>query len=804
MIRYLLTITDKIPLFQRVWPKAGAFLLALLLSITTSLAQSVSSFSGTITGEQKQPIPGITVLLKGTQRGAVTDGQGKFTFTGIQPGTYTIEVSGIGFEKQKFQLHLKPGEKIERSVILKENITEIEEVVVIAESEARALRLSAKAIEVIETKKVKLQSADLGEVLAQTQGVSIRRSGGLGSGTRFSLNGLSGDQVRFFLNGIPLAFSSYSTGIANVPVNLIERVEIYKGVVPIEFGADALGGAVNLVSPTIEDGFQGSFSYQAGSFGTHRLALDIRNYDTESGFFVGAGGFYDNARNNYKIDVEVPDERGRLSEVTVPRFHDRYRAVGGNLTVGIKNQSWADELSLEAFYGDAYNELQHNVLMSGIPYGDVLTLRNAFGANLRYRNTWEPNVSLEVVMGYNQLERQFIDTSFYAYNWFGERILRKQRAGEISGQSGPSHQFTWDDNYFARLNLNWQLAPNHTLKASLAPTYNSRSGDELFSGTFDPLARKGRLLTCVNGLEYELLAFNNKLQNIAFVKNYWQDLGVEVEVSNGPGTSTSSRQVNEWGVGNGLRYRFTDRLMMKATYENAIRLPRSDEVFGDGQLVLKNLELEPEQSHNVNVEFTFQNKPSAHNQWQINANAFLRRISNLILLIAATDRTNIYRNVFEATSQGLELSSHWKQVGQGFTISANTTYQRYYNNSRDGSFEAFFGDRIPNMPYFFANASVNYTWIDNWKAQDQLSFFWTSRYVHEFFRSWESAGIREFKQEIPRQQLHHAGITYQLPVNRVYWAVTAEVQNVFDARAFDFFGVQRPGRAFYLKLTTQF
>jgi TonB family protein len=119
-----------------------------------------------------------------------------------------------------------------------------------ARTEGEQLQQSAEAVTVIDTYRAKQQAADLGEALARTQGVAVRRSGGLGSNTRFSLNGLYDDQIRFFLDEIPLDLAGYPFGVVDVPPNLVDRVEVYRGVVPIRFGADALGGAVNLVSDT--------------------------------------------------------------------------------------------------------------------------------------------------------------------------------------------------------------------------------------------------------------------------------------------------------------------------------------------------------------------------------------------------------------------------------------------------------------------------------------------------------------------------------------------------------------------------
>jgi len=62
------------------------------------------------------------------------------------------------------------------------------------------------------------------------------------------LNGFSGNQVRFFLDGVPMDNFGSSFQINNIPINFAERVEVYKGVVPIWLGSDALGGAVNIIT----------------------------------------------------------------------------------------------------------------------------------------------------------------------------------------------------------------------------------------------------------------------------------------------------------------------------------------------------------------------------------------------------------------------------------------------------------------------------------------------------------------------------------------------------------------------------
>jgi outer membrane cobalamin receptor len=61
----------------------------------------------------------------------------------------------------------------------------------------------------------------------------VRRSGGLGSGDRLSLNGLEGERIRIFVDGLPIAASAYNNGVANIPVNLIERVRLSSRLRPV-------------------------------------------------------------------------------------------------------------------------------------------------------------------------------------------------------------------------------------------------------------------------------------------------------------------------------------------------------------------------------------------------------------------------------------------------------------------------------------------------------------------------------------------------------------------------------------------
>lgn len=472
-----------------------------------------------------------------------------------------------------------------------DDAVELQNFTVSDESDINTLEKSAKAVDVIDTEYDLKLTADIGEILARTHGVSVRRTGGLGSGTRFSLNGLTDDQIRFFVDGIPLEMSGYTLGISNIPVNLVDRIEIYHGVVPIQFGADALGGAVNIVTDNNIDGTHGSLSHQMGDFGTRRSTLSLNYLHQDSGFFARFTGFTDAADNDYDIDVEVADGSGRLQPATVKRFHDAYAADGLVLDLGLVDQRWADRLQLSLYASDYDKDIQHNVKMS-VPYGEAVFKRETRGVNVRYEHAFSDQLSLTTVIGDAETETRFQDTADYSYNWLGEEAITPvPHPGELGDATD---SITRSEDNFARINLNWNARPNQQLKLSLAPTWNDRTARNtlLSAGDHDPLTAERELFTLVTGIEHSIDLQDDRFQNILFFKHYRQEIRSEQPIESTDGFRRKDRDLDRFGWGNAMRYRFNDWSYGKLSYERTARLPRPDEIFGDAVLITDNLELE--------------------------------------------------------------------------------------------------------------------------------------------------------------------------------------------------------------------
>jgi vitamin B12 transporter len=675
------------------------------------------------------------------------------------------------------------------------------EVTVEGESDAERLRNSAESVRVIETEQLQREAIDLGQALARTEGVGVRRAGGLGSRARFSLAGLTDEQVRFFIDGVPLEFAGYGPEFANVPINFVQRMEVYQGVVPIRFGADSLGGAVQIV--TMEDvrGTRASASYEIGSFDTHRVTLSGRHLFDATGLFVRASGFFDSTPNDYGVDVEVADSLGRPSTVTLPRFHDAYQAGGGALEAGFVDRPWARSLLLRAFASKASKEIQHDVMMEN-PYGDVDSNNASAGATLRFEQVYGSGLTANAVGGYVYRRNRFSDVGTCAYDWYGRCIVELPQPGEIDARA--VNRDVRQNTGFARINLGWNPSEDQALRFALAPTYVSRRGEDLALrelGEPDALNGRRSIFSAVTGLEYELDALDGRLENIAFLKDYFQLSRADLLLPDNT-FQPADQDLHHLGVGNSLRFRFFEVLTAKASYEWASRLPRPDELFGDGILYGENLLLRPERSHNVNLELALSLPETPAGAFRGSVLGFGRLVDDFIQPVGREGYFT-YQNVIEARSLGVAGAAGWTSPGRLLSLDGNVTYQDFRNTSTEGPFAEFEGQRLPNLPHLLANGSARFLWTGLASTDDELSLSWNTRYVHSFFRSWEDLGTADSKQAIEAQLLHSLALTYVTRTAGTTLSWTVDVQNLTDADAFDFVGVQRPGRSIFAKLVAE-
>lgn len=309
-----------------------------------------------------------------------------------------VTVSFLGFKTvQQTYTPVATGDNFLK-IEMQEDFQVLNEVVVKGLSPAEKVQRLAYNVSLVETAKLKSTTMDLSNVIDKISGVKIRSTGGVGSEVNVTLNGFSGRHVKIFIDGVPMDGMSSAFSLSNIPAGLAKRVEVYKGVVPIELGGDALGGAINIVTDNSRR-TRVNASYSYGSFNTHKSNV-YAEHTTKNGFYVSLNAYQNYSDNDYKVHIDSytkGDGSGQVVEgdFTVRRFHAMYHNEAAILKVGVVDKSWADRLLFGFTGGYEYKQTQNGSTMDWV-YGARYTTANTLMPQLTYEKKFNVLKGLHV------------------------------------------------------------------------------------------------------------------------------------------------------------------------------------------------------------------------------------------------------------------------------------------------------------------------------------------------------------------------------------------------------------------------
>ncbi len=671
-------------------------------------------------------------------------------------------------------------------------------VTVIGKSKTQRLREGALSVNAIDINSFIGSIHSLNDVVDRTAGVKIREEGGVGSDFDLSISGMSGNSVRYFIDGVPMDAKGTGLTLSNLPLSLIDHVEIYKGVVPTWLNSDVLGGAVNIVTNRKRKNFL-DMSYGLGSYHTHKADLNAQ-YVLKNGVTLRPTLGVNYSKNDYMMkDVEVWDESSRkYVSQNRRRFHDAYLSFFGQLEVGVREKSWADEFFVSLSYNSVNKELQTgqvqtrvigkadrsgNAWSIGARYMKREFLIKQLSANISFSHTWDHSITT--------------DTAHRQYDWNGDYI--RSSRNEINGRAFSRRHFKRPLT-IVRTDLKYAFNDCHLLNLSYAlnRTGNNRWDDveEDFMPANDVLAKH------IIGLSYNQVLMNGRMSNTFFLKDYINYLSVEqtdlsfVTFSDEVASKTTK---NSMGGGFGTKLEIVPQLSVKASYEHTVRLPLAREMLGNGSSIYANLALKPEMSDNVNLGFFGTFRFGQHTLYY-EANGFLRYVDNYIQpQITEKEGTMQYGNEPAVHIKGLEgeVRYDWNHRLQ---VMGNISWQDARNRNRymdDGKESVTYNNRMPNRPWLFASADAHYTFHDLMLKGDRLTLGADYQWVHWFYLSWEAYGAEDTKARIPEKNIFGANITYSWQKER--YSVSFDCQNLFDETVYDNYKLQKPGRSLFLK-----
>lgn len=802
------------------------FSVILFFSAFTSAFAQFGTLKGVVRTSGGDPVNGATLKVIGTALTVMSDERGAYVLDRVPYGKHMLEVSSVEVHRERIAINIDQ-EVQERHITVKAKGTiGIEEVEIKGRTKKKDLETSGFAVAVIETKEASLRNLTTNELLDRAVGVRVRQNGGVGSQVEYNLNGMSGSTVGLFLDGIEVSTYGQSFNLNNIPPAMIERIEVYKGVLPSHLTGDYVGGAINVVLKRDASQNNITLATSYGSFNTFNSDIGATFRDKKSGFSARFSGFYTYTDNSFTTWGRSTTYVNHLQQITRPyrakRFNDAYRSIGGRFEAGFTDVKWADQFFIGYNISDNYNEIPHGTTMA-TPYVGRFTETNAHVLSLNYikNNLFVDGLALNINAVRSSRGTYLQDTVGWAYNWdgkireiieFGERVPLKTAQG---GQQGPKTITQIDRTIInTRSNLGYMVAPGHRLSLNHKLETTDRDDNDLLNPINRDLTTVSKLIKNIVSVNYEAETFNNRLRtNLLgkYTSNKTDRSRPEIIRENGESTiirHDTTTFTGNFGYGATASYNLFSSFFVIGSLENAYIMPSETQLYGDPEInILPNMSLKAEKNVNYNLGFRYGVLDWGKHKVSFYGSAFWRNGYDKITQ-QVVDESEI-REEADADIQTTRYVNLGMTQARGFEgeviyiydnrLNAMLNFSKFNNLFKQGIDEvgnvhSLYNQQVPNEPFFTINANVQYRMNNVFQKKSIFNLYYNMGYVGQYYIVW---GQPEWS-ETPRQFAHDIGASYRFPSGKL--VASLDVKNMFNAELYDNFAVQKPGRGIYVKL----
>jgi iron complex outermembrane receptor protein len=611
------------------------------------------------------------------------------------------------------------------------------------------------------------RAEDLAAVLSLMVGVKVKQYGGLGDFATVSIRGSSSNQVNVYLDGIPMndAYTGV-TNLADLPTGGVERVEVYRGFSPPEFGAGAIGGAVNLVT-TDPDRWKGKGLFSDlevdatyGSFDTSRQLVSAWVQPWKLRVFAHANHTKSLANFSFLDDngtpVNVDDDE------VVDRANNDFESYNGIVRV----ETDVPGLAIASITFDGYGRDQ-----------GVAGVGSHQSKSARYERTRGlGHVKLETVP---LMAKQLVlaTTAFYTQtnekmrDQDGTVALGKQDVDNTIRSWGTLARGKWFVPLFpVVLNL---VAEQRTDEFHPEDNLKETSGPDRWRSTQTGV---------VSGDVYlirQTLVLNATQRWVRHTNEFWDEAPFPWLPPTPQGVITRDNRSPSVG----FRWTPVRALMVKGNLGRYHRLPTFLELFGNLGTVSGNGALEPETGFNrdIGVVVNFEGKSGLRSLY-FEAAYLDNDVSNLILFFPNSQQTTKPMNIGSARIKGWELSI---TAGIGANLMFSANYTRL--DTEDTSEIPYYnGNQLAGRPRDSAVFAIAYR-SPRWRTAIE------SNYIGANYLD------RANMQAVPARIIHNAVLEWCTPAPGV--SVSFLARNLTDNRVSDVSGYPLPGRSFFTTLS---
>ena len=343
---------------------------------------------GAVYDEDYKPLPGATVTIDGTSKGANANEDGEYLITGLVEGRARVRVSFIGYKTHTADIILRRGQN-EKNVMLLRDEVHLEAILVNAQKREQQIMDVPTAITSVSDKlMIRNNITDLSEMSEFVPGLYVREQGA--NRPTFAIRGLTSDEVS------PSAQPRVSVYFNNVPINRtsaaslelfdMDRVEVLKGPQNTMFGRSAQAGAVHYVSKKPGNYFDGNVSAGFGQYGQKEIRGAVNVPIIDHRLFVRAAGIY-SANDGYVRNTFGEKLMGK--ETIGGRLSTRFRPAWNHQIDLVLNYQKDDTPGIAFMSNEFPNTEGVTGVFSGVAsleQGDNLgTGKKIFDATLNYK-----------------------------------------------------------------------------------------------------------------------------------------------------------------------------------------------------------------------------------------------------------------------------------------------------------------------------------------------------------------------------------------------------------------------------------
>lgn len=344
---------------------------------TCAIGQTqISTLKGNITAENKS-IEFAYVVLKGTSFGSTTDTLGNFAIHNIPSGNYTVIVSAIGYDRIEKTIMLKENETTVVSMNLSANISVLNELVVSGTRTPKRQTDSPVIVNVINSQTLdNLQACNLSDGLRFQPGLRVEMNCQTCNYSQLRMNGLAGGYSQILINGRPI-FSPLTGlyALEQLPINMIDRIEVIRGGGSSLYGSSAIGGTVNVITKTPKsNSYSADYLYQSINGQTNdniingNATLISENKKSGVSFFLSnrKRGFYDANDDNFSEIPLVKNTSIGTNLFLLPKGNQKIEMSISNINEYRQGGEMIEDIP--AYMAQQAEERTQNVFMSTADY----------------------------------------------------------------------------------------------------------------------------------------------------------------------------------------------------------------------------------------------------------------------------------------------------------------------------------------------------------------------------------------------------------------------------------------------------